>query len=141
MKDTKRLGKLIRELRLKNDLSLRDLEKKSGVSYSFISSIENDRYQASRDKIISLANALDGADVDELLLLAGFAPEANINKTQEQISKEQAAYEAFISNPEHGIFFKNYLSAPEEKREEMRIIFEALMEKERGRKPGDRQKD
>lgn len=88
-----------------------------------------------------MANALDGADVDELLLLAGFAPEANINKTQEQISKEQAEYEEFISNPEHGIFFKNYLSAPEEKREEMRIIFEALMEKERGRKPGDRQKD
>ncbi|MBA9087708.1 hypothetical protein FHR92_004193 [Fontibacillus solani] len=45
-----------------------------------------------------------------------------------EISQEQAEFEAFINNPEHGIFFKDYLSAPEERREEMRIIFKALME-------------
>lgn len=140
MKNTQKLGRKIRELRLKNDLSLRGLEEKSGVSYSFISSIENDRYQASRDKIIALANALNGADVNELLLLAGFAPEESQNSDRD-LSEEQAAFEAFINNPEHGIFFKDYLSAPEERREEMRIIFKALMEKEKGRKPGDRQKD
>lgn len=139
MKDTQKLGKKLRELRLKNDLSLRDLEKKSGVSYSFISSIENDRYQASRDKLISLATALDGADVNELLLLAGFAPEENTIKPYEGLSKDQAAFEEFINNPEHGIFFMDYLNAPEERREEMRIIFKALMEKEKGRKPGQRQ--
>lgn len=138
MKNTQQLGKIIRELRLKNDLSLRALEEKSGVSYSFISSIEHDRFQASRDTIISLANALDGADVNELLLLAGFAPEDN-SSNDKNLSDEEAAFQAFINNPEHGIFFKDYLSAPEERREEMRIIFKALMEKEKGRKPGQRQ--
>ncbi|PAD73701.1 hypothetical protein [Paenibacillus campinasensis] len=48
-------------------------------------------------------------------------------------------FEEFINNPEHGIFFKEYLNAPEEKREEMRQIFRILMDKEKGRKPGDRQ--
>ena len=47
--------------------------------------------------------------------------------------QERLEFEAFINNPEHGIFFKDYLSAPEERREEMRIIFKALMEKEKGR--------
>ncbi|MBU5673195.1 helix-turn-helix domain-containing protein [Paenibacillus brevis] len=138
MKNTQKLGKKIRELRLKNDLSLRGLEEKSGVSYSFISSIENDRYQASRDKIIALANALVGSDINELLLLAGFAPEDN-SSNDRNLSDEEVAFQAFINNPEHGIFFKDYLSAPEERREEMRIIFKALMEKEKGRKPGQRQ--
>ncbi|OMF28331.1 helix-turn-helix domain-containing protein [Paenibacillus sp. FSL H8-0259] len=135
MKNTLLLGKKIKELRLKNDLSLRDLEKKSKVSYSFISSIENNRYQASRDKIINIANALEGSNINELLLLAGFAPEGNTSS--EDNEEKSLTYEEFINNPEHGIFFRDYLSAPEERREEMREIFRILQEKEKGRKPGD----
>lgn len=74
MRDTQELGKKINELRLKNDMSLRDLGEKSGVSYSFINSIEKGRYSPSRDTVIALANSLDGADINELLLLAGFSP-------------------------------------------------------------------
>lgn len=66
-------------------MSLRDLEKKSKVSYSFISSIENNRYQASRDKIINIANALEGSNVNELLLLAGFAPESDVLNENDDI--------------------------------------------------------
>lgn len=75
MKDTAEFGQKIKDLRLKNDYSLRDLEAKSGVSYSFISSIEKGRFSPSRDTVISLAEALKGANKDELLLLAGFAPD------------------------------------------------------------------
>ncbi|TRY22991.1 helix-turn-helix transcriptional regulator [Brevibacillus sp. LEMMJ03] len=75
MKDTVEFGRKIRELRLKNDYSLRDLEAKSGVSYSFISSIEKGRFSPSRDTVIALAKALKGSNKNELLLLAGFAPE------------------------------------------------------------------
>lgn len=135
MKNTLVLGKKIKELRLKNDLSLRDLEKKSKVSYSFISSIENNRYQASREKIIDIANALEGSNINELLLLAGFAPESEV--TNDDTEEKSLTYEEFINNPEHGIFFRDYLSAPEERREEMREIFKILQEKEKGRKPGD----
>lgn len=103
MKDTQKFGKLIKNLRLKNDLSLRDLEKKSGVSYSFISSIENNRYQPSRERVIALANALDGADANELLLLAGFAPEEEIeliSKTAPQTSDDEAKKLSFFRDLE-----------------------------------------
>lgn len=77
MKDTKKLGLIIKELRLKNDLSLRDLAERSGMSYSFINSIENNRYSPSRDTVLALADSLRGANKNELLLLAGFSPEAD----------------------------------------------------------------
>jgi transcriptional regulator with XRE-family HTH domain len=54
--------------------------------------------------------------------------------------REYPAFEEFINNPEHGVFFKDYLNAPEERKEEMRRFWEFIMEKEKGRKPGDRQK-
>jgi transcriptional regulator with XRE-family HTH domain len=54
--------------------------------------------------------------------------------------REHPAFEEFINNPEHGVFFKDYLNAPEERKEEMRRFWEFIMEKEKGRKPGERQK-
>ncbi|MNU94238.1 Helix-turn-helix domain protein [compost metagenome] len=51
----------------------------------------------------------------------------------------KSEFEEFINNPEHGIFFKDYLSAPEERRAEMRQIFNILQSKEKDRKPGDKQ--
>jgi len=54
-------------------------------------------------------------------------------------ASQYPAFEEFINNPEHGVFFKDYLSAPEERKEEMRRFWEFIREKEKGRKPGDRQ--
>lgn len=67
-------GKKIRELRLRRDMSLRDLGERSGLSYSFIGSLEKGRFKPSRETVYSLAAALNHP-ADELLLLAGFAPE------------------------------------------------------------------
>lgn len=53
--------------------------------------------------------------------------------------QEKAEFEAFINNPEYGIFFKDYLSAPEERRKEMWEIWRVLRESEKDRKPGQRQ--
>ena len=95
MKDTELLGKKIRQLRLSNDLSLRDLAAKSKVSFSFISSIEKNRYNASRETIIALADALEGSNKNELLLLAGFAPEENDpspNITQQKESEVESDF-------------------------------------------------
>ncbi len=83
MKNTEELGRKIQELRLKNDLSLRNLSERSGVSYSFISSIEKNRFNGSRQTIIALADALNGADKNELLLLAGYSPENDIIADQD----------------------------------------------------------
>lgn len=53
--------------------------------------------------------------------------------------QEKAEFYSFINNPEHGIFFRDYLSAPEERRKEMWEIWRVLRESEKGRKPGQRQ--
>lgn len=77
-------GKKLRELRLKRDMSLRDLGERSGLSYSFIGSLEKGRFKPSRETVYSLAEALNHP-ADELLLLAGFAPET---PTLEKIEKQ-----------------------------------------------------
>ncbi len=53
--------------------------------------------------------------------------------------KEIAEFEAFINNPNHGIFFKDYLSAPEERKKELLQFWRFIKEAEKDRKPGDRQ--
>lgn len=100
MKDTAYLGKKIKQLRLSNDLSLRDLAEKSGVSFSFISSVEKDRYHASRETIIALAEVLEGANKNELLLLAGFAPdnEPLISSALDQTADSEI-YIAYLGGP------------------------------------------
>lgn len=49
--------------------------------------------------------------------------------------------EAFdsLDDPQMGVFFRDYLSAPEEKQNELRRIWEIIREAEKGRKPGDKQ--
>ncbi|WP_035155650.1 helix-turn-helix domain-containing protein [Cohnella thermotolerans] len=54
-------------------------------------------------------------------------------------SPDYSEFERFINDPAHGTFFKDYLNAPEESKEEMRRFWEFIREKERGRKPGDKQ--
>ena len=109
-------GRKIRDLRLKNDLSLRDLSERSGVSYSFINSIEKNRYKPSRETVIALANALNGADKDELLLLAGFSPENNDYKSP----SEGDIYAGIIREIEER--YNVDLADPEIKRKVMRAI-------------------
>lgn len=93
--------------------------------------------------------SLTPSSYESLEVLGGFGDDSDLgdqyhkgieyleNYQPEDHSKTE--FEEFINNPEHGIFFKDYLNAPEERREEMRQIFKILMEKEKDRKPGDRQ--
>ena len=63
------LGKLIRKLRKKKGLSLRQLAEKVSVSFVNIAHIENGRIVTSEEVIKELAKALD-YDVDKLLAAA-----------------------------------------------------------------------
>ncbi|MDQ0297864.1 transcriptional regulator with XRE-family HTH domain [Salibacterium salarium] len=71
----KTLGRYVYEMRLRNNLSLRDLAKETGLSYSYIHSIESDKVHPSRNAVMALSKGLDGALPDELLRLGGFLPE------------------------------------------------------------------
>jgi len=61
----KTLGQRIRELRDQEDLSLRELAEKVGVSAAFLSDIELGRRYPSDSKLAKIAHAL-GTPLDEL---------------------------------------------------------------------------
>lgn len=128
-----RPDRLVR-LRKEKKLTQEELGAKVSSTKGTISNYENGHSTPPGETLVLIANNLN-TTTDYLL---GRTDEPHPELIS-QDSQEQAEFEAFINNPEHGIFFKDYLSAPEERREEMRIIFKALMEKEKGRKPGQRQ--
>ncbi len=90
--DKERLGLTIRRLRLTNNLSLRDLAEKSGISYSFISSIEKGRFSPSRETVVALGQALGGADLNELLILAGYAPISGLVKEESELYEPEVQF-------------------------------------------------
>lgn len=83
-----KFGNSIRKLRERKKITLRDLADRSNLSYSFIASLEKGRYNPSRKSIYSLAGPLD-ADLNELLMLAGFLPE------QSEAIEQQTGTEPF----------------------------------------------
>jgi transcriptional regulator with XRE-family HTH domain len=66
----------LKELRQQQDLTLRKLGEKAGVSYSILNGIENGRIQPSEDVVLALAAALKVNNREELLTLAGYGPSA-----------------------------------------------------------------
>jgi transcriptional regulator with XRE-family HTH domain len=129
------LGDRIKYLREKKNLIQKELAVKSGLTIVQLSRYETNDRKPDPDTLKRLVDALD---TNGDYLLGRTSDSSSIQKSNLE-TKEQDEFEEFVNNPEHGIFFKDYLSAPEERREEMRQIFKILQEKEKGRKPGDRQ--
>ncbi|MOA33487.1 HTH-type transcriptional regulator ImmR [compost metagenome] len=130
------IGDRIKKQRELMGLTQLELANKIDINNSVLSRIEAGKRPVEDNELIRFA---DFFDVDGDYLLGRTDKPRSLERINDLDEKEQAEFEAFVNNPEHGIFFKDYLSAPEERREEMRIIFKALMEKEKGRKPGQRQ--
>ncbi|MNI11236.1 Helix-turn-helix domain protein [compost metagenome] len=134
MKDMVQFGLKIKQLREHNALSLRELGERSGVSYSFINSIEHNRFNPSRETVIALADALKLSDKDELLLLAGFAP-------VEEESLTSSAMESILDldDPEMSMFFKDFKNAPKERRDEMLRFWNFIKDQHVSRDPSSKQ--
>ncbi|GIO84592.1 putative HTH-type transcriptional regulator YqaE [Paenibacillus faecis] len=124
-------------LRTKKKKTQQEMADAIGVTRPAYTAYESGNRKPDYETLNKIVDVLE-TNADYLL---GRTDDPSPIKPSDFDEKEQTEFETFISNPEHGIFFKDYLSAPEERREEMRIIFKALMEKEKGRKPGDRQKN
>ncbi|MEE4565265.1 hypothetical protein [Paenibacillus polymyxa] len=54
-------------------------------------------------------------------------------------TRENEEFKEFINNPQHGVFFRDYLEAPEERKRELMQFWRFIQETEKNRKPGDRQ--
>jgi len=121
-------------MRLKKKLTHQNMADKLGITRQGYGNYESGKRDVDTETLTKIANILE-TNSDYIL---GQTNDPTPSKSNLN-SKDMAVFETFINNPEHGIFFKDYLSAPEERREEMRQIFKILQEKEKGRKPGDRQ--
>ena len=66
---SKKLGKIIRDIRKEKGISLRKLAESVGVSFVNISYIENGRIETSKDVLKKISKALN-YDFDKLLALA-----------------------------------------------------------------------
>ena len=73
------LGETIRRLRRQKKWSLGTLAEKTGLSYSYLSRVENDSASPQADAVARLAEALDG-DIRELLELAACLPEVILQR-------------------------------------------------------------
>ncbi|WP_314590439.1 helix-turn-helix transcriptional regulator [Paenibacillus terrigena] len=65
-------GQTIEQLRKQQNMTLRKLAEKSGISYSLIQSMVNDDRVPTKEAIGSLARVLQYDDIADLLRLAGY---------------------------------------------------------------------
>lgn len=125
-------GDRIKKLREEAKLSQLELANRIGINNSVLSRIESGK-RAVEDSEINLF--ADFFDVSGDYLLG-----RTDNSTLRELSKsDDEEFHDFINNPEHGIFFKEYLEAPEERKKELMQVWKIIKEAEKGRKLGDQQ--
>lgn len=67
------LGKTLRTLRAKTGLGIKRVAPQLGITYTYLSKLENDEKKPSQDLIERIANYY-GEDSDRLLMAAGRVP-------------------------------------------------------------------
>lgn len=129
-------GRKLRELRLQRAMTLRDLATRAKLSYSFIGSLENGRFNPSRESIMALSKALD-ADTNALLILGGFVPSDPKKSPIEDISIDSVERE-FISWIKNNIgenFLYDFARSPEDTKKFIMETLRMVWEREKGRNP------
>ncbi len=93
------LGQFLKSLRDRQRMSLRDVEKESGVSNAYIAQLEKgDRPAPSPDILKKLAKAYN-VTVRELLMRAGYLDEPEVTATEEQ--RIEAAFQYVLADPDY----------------------------------------
>ncbi len=120
----------LRALRKENNLTLKELSKKSGISISFISDIENERRNPSIETLKILAKAL-GASADEFLKestndnLAEKSHDCLLNKKDtKDIAKDVESIMSKLVKDQDGPTYYN----GEEMKEEDKELFRGALE-------------
>ena len=92
-------GYFLKSLRDKQRMSLRDVEKESGVSNAYIAQLEKgDRPAPSPDILKKLARAYN-VTVRELLMRAGYLDEPEVTATEEE--RIDAAFQYVLADPDY----------------------------------------
>jgi len=92
-------GHFLKNLRDRQRMSLRDVEKRSGVSNAYIAQLEKgDRSPPSPDILKKLAQVYN-VTVRELLMRAGYLDEPEVTATEEE--RIEAALQYVLSDPDY----------------------------------------
>lgn len=127
------LGERLRERREKFGKSQLTVASDLGLNNTQLSRYEAGINNPDPDAIKKLAEYY-GTTIDYLFGRTDIStPDAKINP------REQAQFEAFISNQEYGVFIKEYLEASESRKKKLMEYWETLKEAEIGRKVLDSQ--
>ena len=85
------LGRLLKDLREAKRLSLRDVERKKGISNAYLSQLENDIIEKPSPHILHKLAELYGVDYNYLMQKAGyFVPAARSDGGQKQAARSFA---------------------------------------------------
>ncbi|WP_019420145.1 helix-turn-helix domain-containing protein [Paenibacillus sp. OSY-SE] len=125
------LGDRIKNLREKQNITQKELAKKSQLTIVQLSRYETNDRKPDPDSLRKIADALD-TTTDYLLGRTD-------NPSSLGKNNEDAELDALLKNHVHGAFFKGYLDAPEQKKAEMRQFLKFILKQEKDRKPGQRQ--
>lgn len=132
------LGDRLRELRKKRELSLPQLAKKTGLSYSFLSEIESGKKDVTSGRLLLIANALK-CSVD--YLLTGEEPKAvELRAVDEYFEKvkqtilKQAGVPYDVISPKDRNILEKFKKLPEAKQRDFLIMLEAILEEQDAKK-------
>jgi transcriptional regulator with XRE-family HTH domain len=133
------LGENLRKARERMGWSQTFVCQKLGISNSTLSGYERGYREPDADMISTFAEIYH-VSADYLLgrTKQSAQPSAEQPHTSDQSSTEEQIKQ-LMDDPETGIFFKDYLQAPEEKRKQLRDFMRFLLEQEKERKAGDKQ--
>lgn len=127
-----RRAEVLKKLIEETGLNTKAFAEKAGIPYTTLRSmLMRGVSGASVDNVIKVCRAL-GITTEEMDRLA-FRPEEATSFHQ-----DFAEFEAFINNPEHSLFFKDYLGAPEERKREMLTFWNFIKDAEK-KKTEDKQ--
>ncbi|MEK3791045.1 helix-turn-helix transcriptional regulator [Paenibacillus sp. FSL R7-0204] len=120
-------AEVLKRLIEETGLNTKAFSEKAGIPYTTLRSIlMRGVGGASVDNVLKVCRAL-GITAEEMERLAFGSSEVEGASPIPELSE----FEAFLSNPEHGLFFKDYLDAPEERKREMLTFWHFIKDLEK----------
>ena len=92
-------GHFLKSLRDRQRMSLRDVEKESGVSNPYIAQIEKGDRPPPRPEILRKLAGVYKVTVRELFMRAGYLDEPEVTATEEE--RIEAAFQYVLSDPDY----------------------------------------
>ena len=92
-------GQFLKSLRERQRMSMRDVEKESGVSNPYIAQIEKGDRPPPRPEILRKLAGVYKVTVRELFMRAGYLDEPEVTATEEE--RIEAAFQYVLSDPDY----------------------------------------